>query len=246
MTERRLVLVTGAARRLGRAIALELAAHGWDVAVHYRRSRAEAARDRRPNCALPARRPTRSPPTWPTRRPARALAAAVAQRMGALSGGGEQRVAVRARRRAQRCATTRWRATGAATRRRPSCWRAPCTRTARTRARRRRRLRRQPARPEAVQPEPRPLVVHVVEGRAARGDAAAGAGAGPAVARVRRGARPDARGADDRPAAAGGAEGRKARSRTASRRATWPTRCASCSRTRRSPAARCWSMPAAT
>jgi NAD(P)-dependent dehydrogenase (short-subunit alcohol dehydrogenase family) len=42
MTERRLVLVTGAARRLGRAIALELGAHGWDVAVHYRRSQAQA------------------------------------------------------------------------------------------------------------------------------------------------------------------------------------------------------------
>jgi len=42
MTERRLVLVTGAAKRLGHAIALELAAHGWNVAVHYRRSRAEA------------------------------------------------------------------------------------------------------------------------------------------------------------------------------------------------------------
>jgi len=42
MTERRLVLVTGAARRLGRAIALELAAHGWNVAVHYRRSHADA------------------------------------------------------------------------------------------------------------------------------------------------------------------------------------------------------------
>jgi NAD(P)-dependent dehydrogenase (short-subunit alcohol dehydrogenase family) len=42
MTERRLVLVTGAAKRLGRAIALELAAHGWNVAVHYRRSRPEA------------------------------------------------------------------------------------------------------------------------------------------------------------------------------------------------------------
>ena len=42
MTERRLVLITGAARRLGRAIALELGAHGWNVAVHYRRSHAEA------------------------------------------------------------------------------------------------------------------------------------------------------------------------------------------------------------
>lgn len=42
MTERSLVLITGAARRLGRAIALELAAHGWNVAVHYRRSHTEA------------------------------------------------------------------------------------------------------------------------------------------------------------------------------------------------------------
>lgn len=38
----RTVLVTGAARRLGRAIALELAAAGWQVAVHYRGSADEA------------------------------------------------------------------------------------------------------------------------------------------------------------------------------------------------------------
>lgn len=43
MSERPVVLVTGAARRLGREIALELAAHGWDVAVHYRHSAADAA-----------------------------------------------------------------------------------------------------------------------------------------------------------------------------------------------------------
>lgn len=41
-TPARTVLVTGAGRRLGRAIALELAAAGWQVAVHYRNSEAEA------------------------------------------------------------------------------------------------------------------------------------------------------------------------------------------------------------
>ncbi len=38
----RVALVTGAARRLGRAIALELARHGWDIALHYGRSHTEA------------------------------------------------------------------------------------------------------------------------------------------------------------------------------------------------------------
>lgn len=36
------VLVTGAAKRLGRAIALKLAREGYDVAVHYRSSKADA------------------------------------------------------------------------------------------------------------------------------------------------------------------------------------------------------------
>ena len=39
---RPVALVTGGARRLGRDIALELAAHGWDVALHYRSSAAQA------------------------------------------------------------------------------------------------------------------------------------------------------------------------------------------------------------
>jgi len=39
---RPVVLVTGSARRLGRAMALDLAAHGFDVAVHYRGSATDA------------------------------------------------------------------------------------------------------------------------------------------------------------------------------------------------------------
>jgi NAD(P)-dependent dehydrogenase (short-subunit alcohol dehydrogenase family) len=36
------VLVTGAAKRLGRAIALDLAQAGWNVAIHYNGSKADA------------------------------------------------------------------------------------------------------------------------------------------------------------------------------------------------------------
>ena len=42
MSPRPVVLVTGGARRLGREIALELAAHGWDLALHYRSSATQA------------------------------------------------------------------------------------------------------------------------------------------------------------------------------------------------------------
>ena len=43
MSQRPVALVTGGARRLGREIALELAAHGWDLALHYRASADDAA-----------------------------------------------------------------------------------------------------------------------------------------------------------------------------------------------------------
>jgi NAD(P)-dependent dehydrogenase (short-subunit alcohol dehydrogenase family) len=36
------VLITGAARRIGRAIALSMARDGWAIAIHYRRSKSEA------------------------------------------------------------------------------------------------------------------------------------------------------------------------------------------------------------
>jgi NAD(P)-dependent dehydrogenase (short-subunit alcohol dehydrogenase family) len=41
-TSRPLVLITGAAKRLGRAMALDLAKNGWNVAIHYRSSDADA------------------------------------------------------------------------------------------------------------------------------------------------------------------------------------------------------------
>jgi hypothetical protein len=41
-TPRPLALVTGSARRIGREIALDLAAHGWDLALHCHRSFTEA------------------------------------------------------------------------------------------------------------------------------------------------------------------------------------------------------------
>jgi NAD(P)-dependent dehydrogenase (short-subunit alcohol dehydrogenase family) len=42
MSLRPVALVTGGARRLGREIALELAAQGWDLALHYRHSQSQA------------------------------------------------------------------------------------------------------------------------------------------------------------------------------------------------------------
>jgi len=42
ITEPKIALITGAAKRLGKAIALEMAKAGWDIAVHYGTSEAEA------------------------------------------------------------------------------------------------------------------------------------------------------------------------------------------------------------
>jgi len=46
VTERRIepgvALITGAAKRIGRAMALDLAAHGWDIAVHFHSSADDA------------------------------------------------------------------------------------------------------------------------------------------------------------------------------------------------------------
>ncbi|TNE62731.1 MAG: SDR family oxidoreductase [Alphaproteobacteria bacterium] len=49
------VLITGAARRIGRALALDLAGHGWDVAIHYHGAADEAEAVAREIKALGAR-----------------------------------------------------------------------------------------------------------------------------------------------------------------------------------------------
>ncbi len=54
MTDKPRALVTGAARRLGRAMALDLAATGWDVAIHYRGSTEPAEETATAACALGA------------------------------------------------------------------------------------------------------------------------------------------------------------------------------------------------
>ena len=39
---RKIVLITGAAKRIGKTIALEMAKAGWDIAIHYGKSKQEA------------------------------------------------------------------------------------------------------------------------------------------------------------------------------------------------------------
>jgi len=84
MATRRLVLVTGAARRLGRAIALDLAAHGWDVALHHHRSQADAEATAAALRTSGARAETFAA-DLADEAACEALVPAVARRMGALS-----------------------------------------------------------------------------------------------------------------------------------------------------------------
>jgi NAD(P)-dependent dehydrogenase (short-subunit alcohol dehydrogenase family) len=76
------VLVTGGARRLGRAIALDLAAAGWQVAVHYRGS-AQEARQTANECAAHAPADC-FPADLADEAQVRALLPAVVQRFGRI------------------------------------------------------------------------------------------------------------------------------------------------------------------
>ena len=83
MPSRPVALVTGSARRVGRAIALELAAHGFDVGVHYRGSAAEAQATAQDCAALGARTQTFQA-DLSEEVAARALLPAVVQAFGAV------------------------------------------------------------------------------------------------------------------------------------------------------------------
>ena len=166
----RTVLVTGSATRLGREIALALAAGGWQVAVHYRGSAARSGADRgrlRAGSRRRARESTASRPTWPTKPQAAALLPRVIERFGAVDAvvnnaslfEHDTRRELRLRGAAgPRCAPTPARR---------SCWPRRCTQHACTRgADARRRRRGEHAGPEAVEPEPRFPQLHAVQGRA--------------------------------------------------------------------------------
>ncbi len=80
----RTVLVTGAARRLGRSIALALAAGGWQVAVHYRSSEQDAI-DTVAECArLSAGQSAHFDGDFDDEAAVRALVPRVVERFGAL------------------------------------------------------------------------------------------------------------------------------------------------------------------
>lgn len=80
----RTVLVTGAARRLGRSIALALAAGGWQVAVHYRSSEQDAI-DTVTECArLSAGQSAHFDGDFDDESAVRALVPRVVERFGAL------------------------------------------------------------------------------------------------------------------------------------------------------------------
>ena len=42
MSKRKKVLITGASKRIGKSIALNLAKHGYDIAIHYNKSKTSA------------------------------------------------------------------------------------------------------------------------------------------------------------------------------------------------------------
>ncbi len=79
--ENKVVLVTGAAKRIGRGIALRLAAEGARVAIHYQRSEAEARRT-----AEEAAEPLCSAPIWTSVAEIARMFAEVEARFGRLDG----------------------------------------------------------------------------------------------------------------------------------------------------------------
>jgi hypothetical protein len=157
--------------------------------------------------------------------------------------GGQQRLALRIR----RVAELQLRRDGAPLARqhrtRPSCWRVRCTRTG---GAERRGCVVNLLDQKLWNPNPDYLSTRCEQGRAGSRHHAAGAGAGAAGARVRRGAGRDAAVGRDERAPNSNAAHRMTPLQRSSTPRTWRAPCASCSNRRPSPAPRCWSTAAST
>ncbi len=189
MASRPVVLVTGAARRVGREIVLHLAAAGWDVALHYRESEDEAEATAVEARAAGSAHRVKVAIFGADLSDETRCRASGADRRGRIRAPGcdrQQRLDLRVRRprqlRSCRDGTPLARQYRAGDH-------ADARAVPPARGWRPDRLRGQPERPEAVQPESRPPVVHPVEGGTRRRHRDAGAGLRAAAAGVRSGAR---------------------------------------------------------
>jgi NAD(P)-dependent dehydrogenase (short-subunit alcohol dehydrogenase family) len=236
-------LVTGAARRIGRAITLHLAAHGWDVVLHHRSSAAGAEATAADARALGAR-------AWLVAADladdtaCNALVPAAVAQAGRLDAVVNNASLFELRRCGQlqmhradgRAALARQHRAGGAAGPRPA---RPPGRT------RRPGLRGQPARPEAGNPNPDYFSYTLSKAALAAATVMLAQALAPRAAGVRRGAGRDA---GLRPHERGRI--RRRAPLTPLQRSSTPDdiagACAFCWNRRRSPAPRCWSTAAST
>ena len=133
-SSRPVVLVTGAARRLGREIALALAAGGWQVAVHYRSSEADAIKTVADCARLAGGMRPLLMPIWSDEAAVRGLLPRVIAHFGRVDAVVNSASTFEHDTRRQLRLCRAGKAPAQQHRRAPSCWRRRCTRMSRPRA----------------------------------------------------------------------------------------------------------------